>query len=114
MLQSFYTSIRHFQLDKMNLAPNQVIEKLMDNLSSKVVGTLYFNNDFQLFVSLVPPLPIFLSYNKLPMTKKDLARKILRGQEITVRENFLLYFMSCIFLINKSSIALSKPDYIKD
>ncbi|KAL5247129.1 hypothetical protein ACHWQZ_G019101 [Mnemiopsis leidyi] len=39
----------------------------------------------RLFVSLVPPLPIFLSYNKLPMTKKDLARKILRGQEITTR-----------------------------
>ena len=97
----------------MNLAPNQVIEKLMDNLSSKVVGTLYFNNDFQLFVSLVPPLPIFLSYNKLPMTKKDLARKILRGQEITVRENFL-YFLSFIFLIKQLMIVLSKSDNIKD
>ncbi|XP_063693147.1 transient receptor potential cation channel subfamily M member-like 2 isoform X5 [Bolinopsis microptera] len=42
-------------------------------------------NAGRLFVCLVPPLPIFLPYNKLPMTKKDLARKILRGQEITTR-----------------------------
>lgn len=66
---------------------------LVNHANLSICGNGHFEI-FQLFVSLLPPLPIFLPYNKLPMTKKDLARKILRGQEITVSKKKRVWLVS--------------------
>jgi len=39
----------------------------------------------KLLFCMIPPLPILLSYNKVPMSKQDIAKKMLRGKEIQGR-----------------------------